>query len=51
MAVAVYELLTALFALELALPQEENLKHVHSTQCQFQVFKNMNVSCHCAGAI
>jgi len=36
--VAVYELLTALLALELALPEEEILKH----QYQFEVLKNVN---------
>jgi len=41
--VAVYKLLTALLALELALPEEEIPKHVHLTQYQFKVFKN--VSC------
>jgi len=40
--VAVYELLTALLALELALPEEEIPKHVRSTQYQFQVFKYAN---------
>jgi len=40
--VAVYELLTALLTLELALPEEEIPKHVHSTQYQFEVFKNVN---------
>jgi len=40
--VAVYELLTALLALELALPEEEIPKDVRSTQCQFKVFKNVN---------
>jgi len=40
--VAVYELLTALVALELALAEEEILKHVRSTQYQFKVFKNVN---------
>jgi len=39
---AVYELLTALFALNLALPEEEIPKHVRSTQYQFKVFKNVN---------
>jgi len=40
---AVYELLTALHALELAvaLPEEEILKHVCSTLYQFKVFKHM----------
>ena len=38
--VAVCELLTALLALELALPEEEILKHVRSTQYQFsRMFK------------
>jgi len=36
---SVYELLTDLLALELALPEEEILKHVRSTQYQFKVFK------------
>jgi len=40
--VAVYELLTALFALELALPEKEIQKHVRSTQYQVKVFKNVN---------
>jgi len=40
--VAVYELLTALLALELALPEEEILKHVRLMQYQFKVFKNVN---------
>jgi len=39
--VAVYQLLTALLALELALP-EEIPKHLRSTQYQFRVFKNVN---------
>jgi len=39
--VAVYELQTALLALELALPEEEIPKHVRSTHYQFKVFKNM----------
>jgi len=39
---AVYKLLTALLALELALPEEEIPKHVCSTQYQFKVFKNVN---------
>jgi len=39
---AVYELLTALLALELALPEEEIPKHVRSTQYQFEVFTNVN---------
>jgi len=39
--VAVYELLTALLALELALPEEEMPKHMHLTQSQFKVFKNV----------
>ena len=37
----VYKLLTALLALELALPEEETLKHVHLMQYQFRVFKNV----------
>jgi len=40
--VAVYELLTALLALELALPEEEILKHLCLTQYQFKVFNNVN---------
>jgi len=40
--VAVYELLTALLALELALSEEEIAKHVRSMQYQFKVFKNVN---------
>jgi len=40
--VAVYKLLTALLALELALPEEEIPKHVRSTQYQFKVFKNVH---------
>jgi len=36
---AVYEILTTL---ESALPGEEIQKHVHSTQYQFRVFKNMD---------
>jgi len=39
---AVYELLTALLALELALPEEEIPKPVRSTQYQIKVFKNMD---------
>jgi len=39
---AVYEPLTALFALELPLPEEEIPKHVRSTQYQFKVFKKVN---------
>jgi len=39
---AVYELLTALLALELALPEKGIPKHVYSTQYQFKVFKNVN---------
>jgi len=42
MCVAVYELLTALLALELALPEEEIPKHMRSTPYQFRVFKDMN---------
>jgi len=39
----VYELLTALLELgEVALPEEEIPKHVHSTQYQFKVFKDVN---------
>jgi len=37
--VAVYEILTAL---EPALPEEEIQTHVHSTQYQFRVFKNVD---------
>jgi len=40
--VAVYKLLTAFLALELARPEEEIRKHVHSTQYYFKVFKNVN---------
>jgi len=40
--VAVYEILTALLTLELALPEEEIPKHVRSTQYQFKVFENVN---------
>jgi len=40
--VAVYELLTILLALELALPEKGILKHVYLTQSQFKVFKNVN---------
>jgi len=40
--VAVYELLTAFLALELALPQEEIPKHVRSTPYPFKLFKNVN---------
>jgi len=40
--VSVYELLTALLALELALPEEEIPKHVRATQYQFKVFKHVN---------
>jgi len=40
--VAVYELLTALLALELALSDEEIPKHVRSTQHHFEVFKNID---------
>jgi len=39
---AVYEILTALLALEPALPEEEIQKHVRSTQYQFRVFKNVD---------
>jgi len=39
--VAAYELVTALLALELALPKEI-AKHMRSMQYQFKVFKNMN---------
>jgi len=38
MCVAVYELLTVLFALELALPREI-LKHMHSMQYQFNTYR------------
>jgi len=37
--VAVYEILTSL---ELALPEEEIRKHLHLTQYQFRVFKNVD---------
>jgi len=37
--VAVYEILTAL---EPALPEEEIQKHMHATQYQFRVFKNVD---------
>jgi len=40
--VAVYELLTALLGSELPLLEEEITEHVHSTQYQFKVFKNVN---------
>jgi len=40
--VAVYELLTALLALELALREEEIPKHVHLTQYNLEVFENVN---------
>jgi len=39
---AVDEPLTALLVLVLALPEEEIPKHVHLTQYQFIVFKNVN---------
>jgi len=39
---AVYELLTALLALELALPEEDFPKHLHLMQYQFKVFKHVN---------
>jgi len=39
---AVYELLTALLALELALPEEEIWKPMRSTQYQIKVFKNVD---------
>jgi len=39
---AVYKLLTALLAQELALPDNEISKHMRSMQYQFKVFKNMN---------
>jgi len=42
--VAVYELLTALLAFELALPEVEIPKHVRLKQYQFIVFKNVNCS-------
>jgi len=42
MCVAVYELLTALLALELALPEEEISIQVCSTQYQFKVLKDVN---------
>jgi len=37
--VAMYELLTVWFALELALPEEEIPIHMHSTQYQFKCSK------------
>jgi len=40
--VAVYELLTALLALELALRKEQIPKHVHLTQYDFEVLENVN---------
>jgi len=42
MCMVMYQLLTALLALELALPEEEIPKQVRSTQYQFKVFKNVN---------
>ena len=39
MCMAVYEILTAL---EPALPEEENLKHVHLIQYQFRAFENVD---------
>jgi len=42
----VYELLTALLALELALPEEEILKHVRLMQYQLRVFKNVHSLFH-----
>jgi len=43
MFVAVYELMTALLALEPALPEEVGIpKHVRSTQYQFRVFENVD---------
>jgi len=39
--VAVYELLTALLALEPALSEEEMPKHVRLTQYQFRVFRDV----------
>jgi len=39
MCMAVYEIPTAL---EPAMPEEEIQKHVHSTQYQFQMFKNVD---------
>jgi len=38
----VYELLTALLVLELALSEKENPKYVGSLQYQFRVFKNVD---------
>jgi len=46
--VAVYEILTEI---EPALPEGEIQKHVSSTQNQFRVFKNVDFSCRCTGAI
>jgi len=37
-----YELLTALLALDLALPEEEIVKHMRLMQYQLKVFKNVN---------
>jgi len=48
---AVYELLTAWLALELALPEEEILKHMRSRQYHFKSVQNVIVSYHCAGTI
>jgi len=42
MCLSVYTLVTALLALKLALPEEEILKHVCSTEYQFRVFKNVD---------
>ena len=42
MCLTVHKLLTALLALELALLKEEILKHMHSAQYEFKVFKNVN---------
>ena len=41
-ALRVHGSVTALLALELALPKEEILTHVRSTQYRFKVFKDMN---------
>ena len=42
MCVAEHKFLTALLALEMALPEEEIPKQVRLTQYQFEVFKNVN---------
>jgi len=48
---AVYEFLTTLLELELALPDEEIPKHALSTQYQFKVLKMWIISFHCTGTI